>query len=72
MPIYEYECPKCGKAVEVFQHIKDPAPICHGVAMKRFISNTSFILRGLGWYATDYKKKDKPENAPKTPIKKDK
>jgi putative FmdB family regulatory protein len=58
MPIYEYECEKCNKRFEVFQKITDP-PLtsceCGQTGgLKKLISNTSFILKGSGWYATDY------------------
>ncbi|HEC66265.1 hypothetical protein LCGC14_3100540 [marine sediment metagenome] len=58
MPIYEYQCFECKKIAEVIQKADDPAPICHG-AMKRLMSKNSFILRGSGFYATDYKNKPK-------------
>jgi putative FmdB family regulatory protein len=57
MPIYEYKCPKCGVTVELFKNINDDTlPICDdcGVEMNKLISNTTFILRGSGWYKTDY------------------
>lgn len=60
MPIYEYQCPKCGKVIEKFQGVNDSPPKCHG-KMKRLISKGSFILTGKGWYATDYKNKKEPE-----------
>jgi len=57
MPIYEYECPKCG-VVEVTQRItEDPlkrCPKCKRCKVKKLISNTSFQLKGSGWYVTDY------------------
>jgi len=57
MPIYEYECPKCG-VVEVTQRItEDPltrCPKCKRRKVKKLISNTSFQLKGTGWYVTDY------------------
>lgn len=57
MPIYEYGCTKCGKHHEVMQKITEKplskCPDCGG-AMKKKISNTSFVLKGTGWYATDY------------------
>jgi putative FmdB family regulatory protein len=57
MPIYEYECTKCKEHLEIMQKItEDPlseCPTCGG-NIKRLISNTSFILKGTGWYATDY------------------
>jgi len=57
MPIYEYECQQCGKHHEIMQKITERAaascPSCGG-AMKKKISNTSFVLKGSGWYMTDY------------------
>ena len=57
MPIYEYECPKCG-VMEVSQRItEDPlakCPQCKRRKVKKLISNTSFQLKGSGWYVTDY------------------
>ncbi len=59
MPIYEYKCNKCG-VFEVMQKITDApfkkCPTCKGRA-ERLISSTSFVLKGSGWYATDYAKK---------------
>jgi putative FmdB family regulatory protein len=60
MPIYEYRCRKCGE-FEVTQRITDTAltrcPTCRGKVTK-LISNTSFQLKGSGWYVTDYARKD--------------
>src|SRR6185295_17245960 len=59
MPIYEYACPKCGE-FEVTQRItEDPlrkCPTCRS-KVRKLISNTSFQLKGSGWYATDYAKR---------------
>jgi len=59
MPIYEYQCQKCG-TIEVTQRITDKAlakcPTCKS-KVKRLISNTSFQLKGTGWYVTDYARK---------------
>lgn len=62
MPIYEYECGKCGHQVEALQKITD-APIiecdqCHS-EMKKLISQSTFHLKGTGWYVTDYASKNK-------------
>jgi putative FmdB family regulatory protein len=66
MPIYEYACPKCGE-FEVTQRItEDPlkkCPTCRS-KVRKLISNTSFHLKGSGWYATDYAKKG--SGAPKS------
>jgi putative FmdB family regulatory protein len=59
MPIYEYDCVKCG-TFEVTQRITEKAlskcPTCRG-KVKKLISNTSFQLKGTGWYITDYARK---------------
>jgi putative FmdB family regulatory protein len=56
MPIYEYRCEHCGDFEEM-QRITDPplarCPKCRR-KVKRLISNTSFQLKGTGWYVTDY------------------
>jgi putative FmdB family regulatory protein len=61
MPIYEYKCQKCG-TFEVTQRITDKplirCPTCKA-KVKKLISNTSFQLKGTGWYLTDYARKDK-------------
>ena len=56
MPIYEYRCEHCG-VFEEMQRITDPplsrCPTCKR-KVRRLISNTSFQLKGTGWYVTDY------------------
>lgn len=59
MPIYEYRCQQCGATLEAMQRMSD-APLkrcerCGADALERLISQTSFVLKGSGWYATDYK-----------------
>jgi putative FmdB family regulatory protein len=57
MPIYEYQCQKCGLHSEVLQKFSDPAvskcEACNG-KMKKLISQSAFHLKGSGWYVTDY------------------
>jgi len=65
MPIYEYECEKCGHQTEILQKFSDP-PIaecsaCHG-KMKKLISQSTFHLKGSGWYVTDYASKSNSPN----------
>jgi len=59
MPIYEYRCDACGNLQEAIQKMSD-APLklcarCGEEALGRVMSRTSFVLKGSGWYATDYK-----------------
>jgi putative FmdB family regulatory protein len=62
MPIYEYKCHKCG-VFEAMQGIKETplkkCPTCKS-KVERQMSRGSFILKGSGWYATDYAKKSTP------------
>lgn len=59
MPIYEYECGKCGAVFELIHAVSAPPPRncetkgCKGKP-KRKVSAGGFILKGDGWYATDY------------------
>jgi putative FmdB family regulatory protein len=57
MPIYEYECTKCGKTTEAIQRFSDPPLMscshCSG-DLHKLISMSTFHLRGSGWYVTDY------------------
>ncbi len=59
MPIYEYRCEKCQHQFDLLQKITDEpvkeCPECGGPVSK-LISSTSFILKGSGWYVTDYGK----------------
>jgi putative FmdB family regulatory protein len=59
MPIYEYECAKCGAVFETIQPIsakpltKHNENGCTG-KVRRLVSAGGFILKGDGWYANDY------------------
>jgi putative FmdB family regulatory protein len=58
MPIYEYNCKRCGD-FEITQRIsEDPlkkCPTC-GAKVSKLISTSAFHLKGSGWYMTDYGK----------------
>jgi putative FmdB family regulatory protein len=57
MPTYEYECPRCPRVFEVKQRITEPAlETCDrcGGPIHRLLSAAPFILKGEGWYVTDY------------------
>ena len=57
MPLYEYQCTKCGERVEVIQRISDPpashCPKCGG-EMKKLFSAPAIQFKGSGFYKTDY------------------
>ena len=63
MPIYEYECEKCGITFEAMQNISaKPLKTCNGLGcddkdngkVNRVVSASGFILKGSGWYTSDY------------------
>jgi putative FmdB family regulatory protein len=57
MPTYEYECLKCGRVFEIRQRISEPPlTVCDtcGGQVRRLLSAAPFILKGEGWYVTDY------------------
>jgi len=62
MPIYEYECTKCGNIAEALQKFSDkPLTRCRHCKGKltKLVSQSTFHLKGSGWYATDYANKSK-------------
>jgi len=69
VPIYEYQCGKCGEIFEAFQKVSD-APLkkckfCSG-PVEKLISHSSFQLKGSGWYLTDYSNKSHVGEKPET------
>jgi len=57
MPIYEYECIDCGRVEEALQKFSDePLTTCSHCSgtLQKLISQSSFHLKGSGWYVTDY------------------
>jgi putative FmdB family regulatory protein len=70
MPIYEYQCSKCGNIEEAIQKFSDkPLSKCRHCSgrLHKLISQSTFHLKGSGWYVTDYANKSK--NASSKPQK---
>lgn len=59
MPIYEYQCEACGQILDALQKIADAplkkCPNCGKAKLKRLLSAPMFLLKGSGWYETDFK-----------------
>ena len=57
MPTYDYECERCERTYEVRQRISAPVlttcQFCGG-PIRRLLAAAPFILKGRGWYVTDY------------------
>lgn len=68
MPVYEYKCTQCGRIEEVIQKFSDKALTncrrCEG-KLQKLISQSSFHLKGTGWYVTDYSHKPQGSSAPR-------
>ena len=59
MPLYEYQCEKCGESFEVIQKFSDKPLSTHekcGGPVHRLISAPALQFKGSGWYITDYAK----------------
>jgi len=60
MPLYEYQCKKCGHRFEKIQKFSDKpvkkCPECGG-SVEQVISAPAVQFKGSGWYVTDYAKK---------------
>lgn len=78
MPIYEYQCDKCGHHLEALQKISDKplreCPECGKHSLKRLMSAPLFRLAGSGWYETDFKsdkeqKRNLAEKGDAEPVK---
>ncbi|MFK8068397.1 MAG: FmdB family zinc ribbon protein [Gammaproteobacteria bacterium] len=59
MPIYEYQCEKCGHEMEKLQKMSDDplkvCPECDEASLRKLVSAAAFKLKGTGWYETDFK-----------------
>jgi putative FmdB family regulatory protein len=78
MPLYEYQCTKCGHRFEKIQKFSDKkikkCPQCGGL-VEQVISAPAVQFKGSGWYVTDYAKKSPattPSDSGKDTKKEDK
>src|SRR6266536_3375059 len=66
MPLYEYECKKCGHRFEKIQLYSDKmvkkCPECGG-QVEQMISAPAVQFKGSGWYVTDYAKKSSSQGS---------
>jgi len=68
MPIYDFKCKSCGYITELMRKASDAnitaCPQCSQETFEKMLSAPSFQLTGSGWYATDFKSKNKPSVEP--------
>ena len=66
MPTYEYRCPQ-GHDFEVLQRISDTpgaaCPDCGDASERRISGGAGFLLKGEGFYKTDYRSDDYKKQA---------
>jgi putative FmdB family regulatory protein len=66
MPIYEYACKFCGHQLEALQKFSDApltdCPECGDDGLEKQISAVGFVLKGGGWYVTDFREKGKKKD----------
>ena len=67
MPLYEYQCPKCGVFELIRKFSDEPVTTCPtcGSEVQKLASAPAFHLKGTGWYVTDYAKKGSGESGSK-------
>ncbi len=71
MPLYEYECSKCGDRFEIIQKFSDDPVLVHSEgqdsscdgSVRKLLAAPAIQFKGSGWYVTDYGKGGK--KAPK-------
>ncbi|MBP6217319.1 MAG: zinc ribbon domain-containing protein [Oligoflexales bacterium] len=63
MPIYEFKCKHCGITYEEMMKMSDPnpesCPKCLKGPVEKLLSRSNFVLKGGGWYTTDFKTQEK-------------
>lgn len=59
MPTYQYRCPECQHEFEEFQSINDDplqkCPQCGKKPRRVITGGAGFLLKGSGFYSTDYR-----------------
>ena len=66
MPIYAYECTKCGEQAEYIQKVSDaPKKKCEscGGKLSKLMTAAAFHLKGGGWYKDGYASTNKSSDS---------
>jgi len=66
MPLYDYQCSKCGRVFEVRQKFDDPLLTEHegcGGPVERLLATPALQFKGSGFYITDYKGGSNPASS---------
>ena len=59
MPLYEYQCPKCGRFEVIQKYAEAPLTVCPTCRsdVQKLPSAPAIQFKGTGWYVTDYARK---------------
>jgi putative FmdB family regulatory protein len=59
VPLYEYQCPKCGRFELIHKFSDAPLTTCPtcGSEVQKLFSAPAIQFKGTGWYITDYARK---------------
>ena len=75
MPIYSYLCSSCGFSKDILQKLSDKpisiCPECHKSSFEKQLTAAGFVLKGSGWYVTDFKDQKKKDKKNKETQKND-
>jgi putative FmdB family regulatory protein len=66
VPLYEYQCAKCGRRTEKIENVSGPhlkkCPHCGG-KVEQTLTAPAIQFKGSGWYVTDYAGKSSAKEA---------
>lgn len=73
MPLYEYECPECGRFEKIQKFSDRPLKKCPNghAGVERLLSAPAIQFKGSGWYITDYARKSEAKGDGKADSKAD-
>jgi putative FmdB family regulatory protein len=59
VPLYEYQCEKCGRFEVIRKFADAPLSVCPtcGKEVQKLLSAPAIQFKGTGWYITDYARK---------------
>lgn len=71
MPIYAYACSACGHRQDILQKLSDAplseCPQCHVPSFSKQLTAPGFVLKGSGWYVTDFRDNGSKKSTEKSP-----
>jgi putative FmdB family regulatory protein len=65
VPLYEYQCGRCGRFEVIRKFSDEPLTVCPtcGQEIQKLLSAPAIQFKGTGWYITDYARKSSGEKS---------